>query len=244
MVVALKPKFIWAFAKFNGIAWLRESPANIIVNAISPICLLTIIYFLSNGVLLPYAIVGGAIAIVAASSLSTTGQSAMFRLEFRIQDLLIATKVNVLDYILAFSLSNIIFSTPGITFFLVLGVIFHLFSLQRLAMTIIVVFLVAIATTSIAVMVGSRIRRTIGMWAISGILSSLLTLIPPTFYPYTVLPKPLLYIFALSPITPAAIVLQGAYGLRPVDAVMLPLLVVEVAVYMVLAVKLSKWSER
>ena len=237
-------KFIWAFAKFNGIAWMRRSPANILANIISPLCLLFIIYVLSQGRLLPYAAVGGVVAIIAAETLSTTGQSAMYKLEFKLQELLVATRVSVIDYIFGFVLSGFVFCIPGIALFTILGMLLHLFTIYRFLDTISVVFVLAIATTSISMLVGSRIKRTIGMWAISGILSALLTLIPPTFYPYTSLPPQIFYILAISPVTPASATLQGAYGLTPVNGLMLPLLIAEAIFYLLLARSFVKWREK
>ena len=244
MVKILNHRFIWSFAKFDGVSFIKESPWSIISNIITPICLLAIISLVSGGKLIAFAIVGGVIAIISATTLSSTGQSAMFRLEHRIQDLLIATNVSVLDYILGFVVGNLIFASPGIALFTIFSIFFHLFTWWRFAITLAVVFLLAIATTSIAVLVGSRIKRTIGMWSISGILAALFTLLPPTFYPYTVLPKFALYVLAISPVTPAATILQGAYGLEPVNIFMPLLLVVEVIVYVLIAITFIRWRER
>lgn len=244
MVVRLNLKFIWSFAKFNGISWLRDSPWSIIANIVTPICLLVIVYLLSKGSLVAYAVVGGVIAIIASTTLASTGQSAVFKLEFRIQDLIVSTKVHILDYVSAFTVANLVFASPGITFFTILSIIFHLFTPLRFATTIMVTLLLALATTSIAVFVGSKIKRTIGMWAISGILSALLTLLPPTFYPYGVLPKPILYIFLISPITPAAIILQGAYGLGRVNNIMWLVLIGEVIFYLSMVRRFGTWREK
>jgi ABC-2 type transport system permease protein len=244
MVVALNPRFIWSFAKFNGVSWIRDSPWSIVANVITPICLLVIIYLISGGKLVAYAIVGGVIAIIASSTLTSTGQSAMFRLEFRIQDLIIATRVSMLDYILGFVVANLVFTSPGIVLFTIFSIVFHLFTIQRFLTTVAVALLLALATTSIAVFVGSKIRRTVGMWSISGILSALFTLLPPTFYPYTVLPKIALYILAISPVTPAAIILQGAYGLGPVNLFAPFLLVAEVIIYIFIARTFGRWREK
>ncbi len=239
----LNLRFVWAFAKFNGISWIRRSPANILSPVVTSLCLLFIIYFLSGGRLADYAVVGGVIAIMASTSMMNTGQTAMMRLEYRIHDLIVATKATALEYVVALSTSDLVFSVPGIAIFTLLSLIFGLFTLQRFAATVAVLLLLALGTTSIAFSFGSRIRRTIGMWAISGILSALLTLLSPTFYPYTALPQPILYVLALSPVTPAAVVLQGVYGLAPMNYPMVLLLVAEVAAYTMIAMRFARWAE-
>jgi ABC-2 type transport system permease protein len=240
----LRPRFIWSFAKFDGISWIMKNPASIVVNIITPLCLLFIIYLLSNGRLVSFAVVGGIIAIVASSSLTTTGQSAMYRLEYRLQELIVATKVSIMDYTLGFTISSLVFCSPGIAFFTILGIVLNLFTWTRFATTLAVIFLLALATSSIALFAGTRIRRTIGMWAISGILSAVLTLIPPTFYPYSLLPTPVLYLLAISPVTPAAVALQSTYGLAPTNSWALPLLVFEAIFYMAFVRAFGRWREK
>lgn len=244
MVVPLNPRFIWSFAKFEGIAWLRESPWNILVNVMTPLCLLVIIYFISSGKLIDFAIVGGSVAIVAATTLSSAGSTAMFRLEFRLQELLVATKINIIDYALGFVVANLVFASPGIALFVAMSALLHLLTLQRLLSLLLVLVALALATTSIAIFVGTWIRRTIGMWAIAGILSSIMTLIAPTFYPYTALPKIALYVMALSPVTLADITLQGAYGLQPAISIAPVLLVLEVLFYAFVVSKFGRWRDR
>jgi ABC-2 type transport system permease protein len=239
----LRTSFIWAFTKFNGISWVTKSPANWIANIVTPICLLFIIYVLSAGRLVDFAIAGGFVAIVAAATLSVTGQTAMFRLEFKIQDLILATKASRIDYLTGFAFSELFFSLPGIAFFAIMSIVFGLFTFERLGVTLVVVFLLALATSSIAFFAGTRIKRTIGMWAISGIISALMTLVPPTFYPYTVLPQPLFYVFLLSPVTPAAATLQGVYGLAPMNYYMPVVLALEVIFYMGIARYFAKWRD-
>ena len=237
-------RFIWAFAKFNGVSMLRDNPWSVIATVVTPCCLLAIVYLLSGGSLIAYAVVGGVIAIIASTALASTGQTAMFRLEFRIQDLVVSTKVHILDWVSGFAVANLVFATPGIAFFTILSVILHLFTPLRFATTIVVALLLALTTTAIGVFVGGKIKRTIGMWAISGILSALLTLLPPTFYPYGILPKPILYLLAISPITPAAVILQGAYGLGKVNNLMWPILIGEVIFYVSVVRRYGSWREK
>jgi len=240
----LNTRFIWSFAKFCGIAGLKENPWGIIANILTPVCLLVIIFLLSGGKLVSYAVVGGVVAIIASTTLACTGNAAVFRIEIKMQDLIVSTKVHILDYVSAFTVSSIASATPGIAFFTILSIVFGLFTPLRFATTLVVILLLSVATTSIAVFVGGKIKYTIGMWSISGILSAVMTLLPPTFYPYAVLPKPVLYLFSLSPITPAAVILQGVYGLGKVDNVMWFVLVGEVLLYLALVRTFGTWREK
>jgi len=240
----LNLKFIWSFAKFNGVSFLRDNPWSVVANIVAPCCLLVIIYLLSGGSLIAYAVVGGTVAIIASTSLSTTGQSAFFKLEFKIQDLLVSTKVRILDYVAGFAVAQLLFASPGIAFFTILSIVLHIFTPLRFATTIVVGVILAMTTVSIGVFVGGKIKRTIGVWAISGIMSSLLTLLPPTFYPYKILPTWVLYVLSISPITPAAVILQGTYGLGKVNNAMWVVLIGEAIFYICLVKKYGTWAER
>ncbi len=237
-------KFIWSFAKFNGLSFIRDNPWSVVANIVAPCCLLVIIYLISGGNLLAYAVVGGTVAIIASTSLTVTGQSAFFKLEFRIQDLLVSTKVHMMDYVSGFTVAQLLFASPGIAFFAILSIVLGIFTPIRFATTIVVGITLAITTVSIGVFVGSRIKRTIGVWPISGIMSSLLTLLPPTFYPYKILPTWVLYVLSISPITPAAVILQGAYGLGKVNNFMWVVLIGEAIFYVCLVKKFGVWREK
>jgi ABC-2 type transport system permease protein len=239
----LNPKFVWSFAKFNGVSFLRDNPWSIVANIVGPCCLLVIIYLLSGGSLIAYAVVGGTVAIIASTALSTTGQSAFFKLEFRLQDLLVSTKIHISDYVAGFAVAQLLFASPGIVFFALLSMALHIFTPLRFATTLVVGIILAVTTVSIGVFVGGKVKRTIGVWAISGIMSSLLTLLPPTFYPYKILPTWVLYILSISPITPAAVILQGAYGLGKVNNIMWFVLIGELIFYVSLVRKFGTWRE-
>ena len=74
-------------------------------------------------------------------------------------------------------------------------------------------------------------------------LTIITSILPPTFYPYGYVPKDFLYIIALSPTTPAAVVVQGAFGLSPMMDSMFYILIIETICYTILARILVRWRE-
>ena len=65
----------------------------------------------------------------------------------------------------------------------------------------------------------------------------------PTFYPYSYVPKSFLYIIALSPTTPAAVIAQGAFGLSAPMNSMFYIMIIETVIYTILARILVRWRE-
>lgn len=239
----MKIRFILEFAWFYGVAGLREGIVYSIARMSLPLTLLFIFAIISHGALIPYAIAGGIVSIVAAESLTTASDAAFHRIEIKLQDLLVATPIGPVDYMLGMTLGNIIFSIPGIIVYLLLGFYFNIYTLIGLIETAFVVLLLALSTNAFAFALSSFVAHVRNVWGATTILSLALTILPPIFYPYTVLPAPLLYLFSLSPATVAAIAVQGFYGLSPFNIYAVYVLVIESVLYFFLSMHFVKWRE-
>lgn len=240
----MRISFIRSFANWHLVSILRRTPQWIAADLALPISLFILIYLLSNGKLVDYAIVGGMLAVMASTGIASAGSSAYFRLTLHIEDLLIPTKISKVDYMFGFMLGYLLYSSPGLALYALLGLAYHLFTAYNVLITVFVLGLVAVATTSIGLLVSSFVKNQRAIWAIPGLLSVTLTVIPPLFYPYTVLPKALLYAFMVVPVTSASMLLQGYYSLEPINNLALVVLVIETLVYFMLAVKFMKWGSR
>ncbi|MEM0139164.1 MAG: hypothetical protein QXZ44_00915 [Ferroplasma sp.] len=147
------------------------------------------------------------------------------------------------DYMVAFTLGYLVFALPGIALYIYLGTVYNLFTLYDSLMMVMIMVLLIISTTSISFIISGSIKHLRNIWGITGILTIITSILPPTFYPYTYVPKFFLYIIALSPTTPAAVLAQGAFGISPYMNIMLYVLIIETAVYFILARLLVKWRE-
>ena len=99
-------------------------------------------------------------------------------------------------------------------------------------------------TSCLGFIVSSIPKRMRNIWSLSSMLSVIFTMVPPLFYPYTLLPKGLLYVFMLSPVTLASIMLQNAAGLTPYLWYALPVLVIETVVLFAVAKPLTRWRSK
>lgn len=236
-------RFIGEFAWSYGIKSIPRGPSYVVASMMYPLVFLFLIVIFSSGKFLAFGVVGGFIAIVAENSLFSSSDAAFQRIELKFQDLLVTTRISHLDYILAMGLSFLAPSLPGIAVYAVIGAIIHIFTLASAALFAAILVLVLLSTLSIAFMIASFAKHTRNIWGITSIMVVLLTMVPPTFYPYTILPKAVLYLFMLSPVTLAAIASQGAFGLTPQLSYAIPLLVAETIIYFAIAMKLTKWRE-
>lgn len=240
----MNPKFTFLLAWYYGIRTISRGPSYIVAALSTPLALLFLVYIISGGVLVKYALVGGFIAIVASVALQSSGDAAFFRLQLRIQDLYVASGVTPSDYMMGLTLSYLMFSLPGIMLYAVLGVVYGLFTPVSVIMLILVLTLLVISTSSISFIISSSIRHIRNIWGIAGILSILMTILPPTYYPYSAIPKVFLYLLSFTPVTPAAVVVQYSFGLSPPLYVEFYILVFETAVFFALARYLTRWREK
>ncbi len=243
MVSALNLKFIFLLAWYYGFNTILRGPSYLVASLSTPLTLLFLVYILSHGAFVSYAVVGGFTALISTISLSSAGDAAFLRLQLRFQDLLVATEVGPTDYMLGLTLAYLVFSLPGIAIYAVFGAYLHLFTIiNSLELTGLLVILV-IATASFSFIISGLIKHVRNVWGIAGILSIVMTVLPPTSYPYTFLPNWGIWALSLSPTTPTAILAQGIFSLSPMYPIMIVILLSETVLFFVLARYLTRWRE-
>ena len=239
----LNPKFILYFAWYYGFYVILRGPSYLVASLSLPLTLLFMVYIFSHGSLVAFAIAGGPIAIVASNSINGAADAAFFRLQIRIQDLFVATSISSQDYMLALSLSYLVFSLPGIVLYAVLGSYFHVFPLSSVFPVIGILILLTLTISNLSFIIAGLLKHIRNVWGITAILSIIMTVLPPTFYPYTFLPRDAIYFLSISPVTPAAILFQGFVGLEPLEIQMLFILLAEAVLLTLLGRRFIRWRE-
>ncbi|BBG25437.1 ABC transporter permease [Sulfuracidifex tepidarius] len=210
---------------------------------VSPLALLFLIFIISKGSLLDYAIVGGLLSVVAENGLISLSDFAFLRMELHLQDLLVTTGIGPQEYILGLVLSNLIFSLPGLFLYSALAILYHVVNLLGLLILLGISALLLVTTSGLGFLIASYLPHVRYSWGISSILPVLFITIPPVFYPYFVLKSWEVMILSIIPTTSASILSQGIAGLAETkDIFILPLLV-ETAIFYVLSIKKSRWSQ-
>ena len=236
-------KFTFLLAWYYGLRTVARGPSYIVASLSSPLTLLFIVFIISRGELVKYAIVGGFIGLVASVALSSAGDAAFMRLQLRMQDLYVASSVNPSDYMLGLTLSYLMFSLPGIVLYSIIGYFEHIFSATATLALAGILALLVVSTSSISFIVSSSIKHVRNVWGIAAIMSVVMTVLPPTFYPYFYIPKIALYALSILPVTPAAVLTQGAFGLAPLLSLEIPVMLAETVIYFSLARYLTRWRE-
>jgi ABC-2 type transport system permease protein len=75
-------------------------------------------------------------------------------------------------------------------------------------------------------------------------MSVIMTVLPPTFYPYEYIPRWALYVLSATPVTSAAVLAQWAFGLSPPLVTEIYIFIVETMSYFTMARYLTRWREK
>ncbi len=153
----MNPKFVLYFAWYYGFYVIKRGPSYLLASLSLPLTLLFMVTIFTHGTLIAFAIAGGPIAIVAANSINGAADAAFFRIQIRIQDLYVATSLTSQDYMLALSMSYLVFSLPGIVLYAILGAYFKVFTLSSALpiIGILILLTLAISNLSFILTIGS-----------------------------------------------------------------------------------------
>ena len=242
MVLILNLNYIKIYIVMNALSFRVNWPW--MASALTyPISLLFVVFVLSRGHLIDFALVGGVISAVAISGITALDYITWLKLDSGYQNLIMTTKTSKMDYMIAHLAGELTWITPSFALFFILDLIFGLLTPYTFLALLFLVALVSISTYSIGFWFSGIIKYSRHASPLGVILALAMITISPTFYPYTYLPKAVLYVLSIFPTTPAVVLAQGIFGLAPMQWYMLPLLIVETCVYFVVAVKFTKWRQ-
>ena len=89
---------------------------------------------------------------------TSASDAAFLRLQAKIQDLFIATSISSTDYMIGLTLSFLLFTTPGIVLYAALSLLYHLFTIERVLVLVVVLFLLALSTSAISFIIAGAIN--------------------------------------------------------------------------------------
>ena len=196
----------------NSVYAMINYPVVLINTLLAPLAILAVVTFASKGALLPVAAVGALIMNMVSSGISLQQDLSHLKNDMRLQDMIVSSPTTSLVYIVGMAISEIVYSIPTLAFLVILNLIFVKITL--LGGLIIFLDMATIFTFSISLgfFLSTFTSDIIQSWGFSGILSPLLTTIPPVYYPITYIPYPYRYLAYLSPTTYASEIAQSQTG--------------------------------
>ncbi len=240
----VKLRQLWAVAYYLGFIPMLRNPLFLAFLFISPFTLLFILFVASEGTALPYGIAGALTMTTTELGLFVGTDLATYKIQNKFQDVAIASPVTPLTYMFGVALSEIIFGSPALL------VLFILMALQgatasALVATVGVVLLLWIATTAIGFFFSAYAPSTQNAFIINGFITTILSVLPPVYYPISLLPSYLVPIAVVLPTTVAASMFQGALGLgySIAPVISLAVLTAQAVILLLLVSFRMKWRE-
>ncbi|MCW1294206.1 MAG: ABC transporter permease, partial [Candidatus Parvarchaeota archaeon] len=229
----------------NAIYPMKNFPVMLINTILAPFGFLLIIFFVSRGSLLNVAIVGALVMTMVTNGISLQGDLTHLRKDMKLQDMLVSSPLSMGKYLAGMALSELVFSVPNLAILGVLAVLFvHLSVLSGILLAA-VMLLVFLFSISLGFFISTISRDILEGWAFMGLISMLLSTLPPVYYPVTYIPLPFRYLAYISPTTYAAMIAQNLIGFLKMSSMMIYLswiiLISVSSILLIFAMKRSRW---
>jgi ABC-2 type transport system permease protein len=239
-------KQISLIAYMTGILWLRRNPLSLVFTAISPFSLLFVLFIVSNGHYVQFAVAGSLVMALVGYGLSLGQDISLYKLEYKMQDIFVASPVSPLTYMLGLAFSELVYGFPALLVLASLAAYFST-SVSFIPLLIANIFLIWGTMSSIGFFLSSHMLHMRNATQLISFVNVVLAVIPPVFYSIDRLPLPLQILSYFIPTTHASLMLQYSMGFSTPSQWSIELgLTVQVAYlvfFVLLAKKKALWRE-
>ncbi len=201
----------------NGLIPIRTQPLYLVNLLASPLSFLFFLTVVSHGALIRYGIVGGMVLTMLSAGTGLQSDLTHYRHDLKLQDIVVASPVEAPIYTLGMALSELVFSIPGLAVFLALFVADGLATPLSVVVLFGVLLLVWGFATALAFTLATYFQDVRETFMFSPLISLVLTVLPPVYYPLYYLPGWAQIAARFSPTTYAAALVQGAVHLAPLS---------------------------
>ena len=208
----LAAKKILLIAYMTGILWLRRNPISLLFSAISPFSILFVLFVVSNGQYLQFAVSGSLVMALVGYGLALGQDISFYKTEYKIQDVFVASPVSALTYMTGLALSQILFGLPALLVLTFLTAYLGT-SITFIPLLILTIFLIWGAMSAMGFFLSSHMLHMRNATQIISFVNVILAVLPPVYYSIERLPPELQYIAYAVPTTHASLILQYIMGI-------------------------------
>jgi ABC-2 type transport system permease protein len=200
-------------AHINGLLWLRRYPASITFTALIPFAFLFIVFVIGGGQYTNMAFAGSLVSAAAGYGLATGNNIINWKVDYKMQDIFVASPVSSFTYMSGIALAELLFGLPAFVILALLVVIFSSNFLYSAATVIATLLLVWASTSSIGYFISTRATHPRFVESFIAFLRIAIVVVPPVFYPVSIVPTDeLRYVAFAIPTTHASLILQYGMG--------------------------------
>jgi ABC-2 type transport system permease protein len=237
---------VFLIAYLTGFLWLRRNPMSMVFTAISPFSLLFVLFVISNGQYVQFAVTGSLVMALVGYGLALGQDISFYKTEYKIQDVFVASPVSPLTYMTGLSLSELLFGLPALIVLIILVMSFGT-SITNFPLLFSNIFLIWGAMSAMGFFLSSHMVHMRNATQLISFVNVILAVIPPVYYSIDRLPLALQYLSYAVPTTHASIIVQYTMGLPTPKEWSVPLGVGVQIAYLIglviLAKKKAMWRE-
>lgn len=216
-VTSLLPvRQVLLIAYMTGVLWLRRNPMSLVFTAISPFSLLFVLFVVSGGQYIHFAVAGSLVMALVGYGLALGQDISFYKTEYKVQDVFVASPVSPLTYMVGLALSELLFGLPALIVLATLVVYFgSVFSIPLLVATILLIWG---AMSALGFFLSSHMLHMRNATQVISFVNVILAVLPPVFYSMDVMPDVLRPLAYAVPTTHASLMLQDIMGIpTPAD---------------------------
>lgn len=202
---------VFLIAYMTGVLWLRRNPMSLVFTAISPFSLLFVLFVVSGGQYIHFAVAGSLVMALVGYGLALGQDISFYKTEYKVQDVFVASPVSPLTYMVGLALSELLFGLPALIVLATLVVYFgSVFSIPLLVATILLIWG---AMSAMGFFLSSHMLHMRNATQVISFVNVILAVLPPVFYSMDVMPEVLRPLAYAVPTTHASLMLQYIMGL-------------------------------
>jgi ABC-2 type transport system permease protein len=203
-------------AYMTGVLWLRRNPMSLVFTAISPFSLLFVLFVVSGGQYIHFAVAGSLVMALVGYGLALGQDISFYKTEYKVQDVFVASPVSPLTYMVGLALSELLFGLPALIVLATLVVYFgSVFSIPLLVATVLLIWG---AMSAMGFFLSSHMLHMRNATQVISFVNVILAVLPPVFYSMDVMPDVLRPLAYAVPTTHASLMLQDIMGIpTPAD---------------------------
>lgn len=238
-------KAVGRFLYINGLLALRRQMTILISISLAPLTFIYFLFLVSARSELPFGIVGAIVFTTVFTGNAMLNDAGYYRIEHRLQEIYVASPIRPISYIAGLACSELAFTIPPLVLlFALLYLDIHASALE-LAIMVGIVLLTWAMATSLGFMISSFFREFREIWPVASLIFNTISIIPPVFYPVTIIPGSIRWLAYAAPTTYSALLADTSLGLLNGPALIyLAGLVVSTGIFMAIAAVFTRWREK
>ena len=198
-----------------SITWIRRNLLSLVWLFATPFSILFIVTVTTSGQAFVQGVIGSLLLVLIGVGTGLAGDATWYRLELKLHDYFIASPVHQIAFLLGIALAGLFYSTPALVVLIPMLVYLGL-PLVNVPVALLAVGVVWLFSCAIGYLVSTYVSNLRNGWQSGLLLSVIVGILPPAFYPAEILPSSLLWMAYLVPTTHASLLLRVLIG-HPVN---------------------------